>query len=377
MTGIILIGVFAFVLVLLEEYMYARFWNRGLSVSLGFNKASIVCGEEGELFEIIENSKFMPLSILRVKFETDRGLKFEDNIGSSTTDKFYRNDVFSIGMNERVTRTLPFTAAKRGVYSVENLDLIASDIFLSRQYFDTRKTDTTLYVYPKSLKSDEFRQSLKRLNGEILTKRHIIEDPFEFRGIREYQSFDSQKKINWKASAKTGELKVIQNNYTSLKAIRIFVDISDSGVLKKEDSQEACLEACAGLSEFFLSEGMQVSVFCNARDIFTYERLAIPASGGMGQMNTVLMALSRLSLADYTDFANLMEQILNEDTDSFTIFLSLNGYGEFTDILSEYKEKGMDFFWYYITGERTEPEIMPSLKENLSFIHFKDITGNA
>ena len=38
-----------------------------------------------------------------------------------------------------------------------------------------------------------------------------MEDPFEYRGIREYQPYDDMRSVNWKATAKTGDLKVNQN----------------------------------------------------------------------------------------------------------------------------------------------------------------------
>ena len=90
-------------------------------------------------------------------------------------------------------------------------------------------------MYPKPFSHPDFKRSLKQLNGEVLTKRHLLEDPFEYRGIRDYQPQDDLKSINWKATARTGDLKVNQKNYTSQKSVRIFVNLEDTGILKKED----------------------------------------------------------------------------------------------------------------------------------------------
>lgn len=103
----------AFLLFVAQRELYNRLWNRNLKVSLEFEKESIFEGEAGALREIIENRKRLPLSMLKVKFQTSRFLVFEDAEGSRTTDRYYRNDVFQVGGGERITRTLPFTGEKR------------------------------------------------------------------------------------------------------------------------------------------------------------------------------------------------------------------------------------------------------------------------
>lgn len=127
MIRIIGLGLLALILFWLERHIYEKMWNRSLFVSIAFSQQSIREGEEGELMEIIENRKRLPLAILKVKFQTDRHLLFGDTKGSRTTDKFYRNDVFRAGGGERITRHLKFVGGKRGYYTIENVDLVASD----------------------------------------------------------------------------------------------------------------------------------------------------------------------------------------------------------------------------------------------------------
>ena len=101
--------VFALLLYLGQKYVYAKIWQRDLKVSLSFREDGIWEGQESELSEIIENRKRLPLTMLKVKFQTDRHLVFADTKGSRTTDRYYRNDIFQIGRLEKVTErcTLP------------------------------------------------------------------------------------------------------------------------------------------------------------------------------------------------------------------------------------------------------------------------------
>lgn len=364
------IGILAFIILLLEQRIYRKLWSRRLKVFVNFKKQSIFEGEESELMEVVENRKKLPLSMLKVKFQTDRNLLFEVSEGSQTTDKYYRNDVFQIGGGERITRTLVFKGGKRGLYSISTVDLVAADLFLTAQMVDTQKVDAaSLYVYPKPFDSEEFKQSLKQLNGEILTKRHLVEDPFEYRGIREYQPFDDMRSINWKATAKTGDLKVNQKNYTALKSVRIFLNLEDSGVLKKSDCVEAAIQIAAGLCETFLKEGMQTACFCNCMGKDGGECLSIEASSGFGQMTAIYRGLALLDESKVQPFAEAFgRELASDEKGIFTCFVSPNSYDDWMQMMGEYQDKGLDYIWFYPIAGAARPEVLDKLKENVRFV---------
>ncbi|MBD5454576.1 MAG: DUF58 domain-containing protein, partial [Lachnospiraceae bacterium] len=333
MTKIITIGLFAYLLFLLQRKLYGILWQKNLGIRLEFTEISLFEGEKGELLEIIENGKRLPLPMLKVKFQTDRNLQFTDTQNSKVTDFYYRNDIFQVKGRERITRKLEFIAAKRGYYRINNIDLVAADLFLSTEMVESRHTDQYFYVYPAPFVSDEFRQSLQQLNGEILTKRHFMEDPFEYRGIREYQPYDDMRSINWKASAKTGDLKVNQKNYTSLQTIRIFFNIEDNGILKKDEAVEASFRIVAGFAAFFLNQGIRVACYGNGRDVMTGEPLQIEAGAGAGQLQQIYRSLARIDTTkepvDFTEaFAG---RLLEEDSSTITVLVSPNAYSDFTE----------------------------------------------
>ena len=331
---------------------------------LEFTRKSLVEGEKGELLEIIENGKRLPLPMLKVKFQTDRNLRFTDSESSKVTDLYYRNDIFQVKGRERITRKLEFTAAKRGYYRIHNIDLVAADLFLSTEMVESRQTEQYFYVDPAPFASEEFRRSLQQLNGELLTKRHFPEDPFEYRGIREYQPFDDMRSINWKASARTGELKVNQKNYTALQTIRIFFNIEDSGILKKDAEVEASLQITAGLAAFFLNQGIQVACYGNGRDILNGEPLRLEAGAGAGQMQQIYRALARIDTKQKTaDFADCFErELLNAPPGTTTVFVSPNAYDGFLSLLERFRREEPNCIWFYPLS-KTEKHV-PELPEN-------------
>ncbi|MCM1254188.1 MAG: DUF58 domain-containing protein [Clostridium sp.] len=380
MMRIIGLGICAYLLILIQRAIYGRLWAKHLKIRLEFTQTSLFEGEKGELLEIIENGKRLPLPMLKVKFQTDRNLRFTDTLSSKVTDLYYRNDIFQVRGRERITRKLEFIAAKRGYYRIHNIDLVAADLFLSTEMVESRHTDQYFYVYPAPYDSDEFRQSLQQLNGELLTKRHFLEDPFEYRGIREYQPYDDMRSVNWKASAKTGELKVNQKNYTALQTIRIFFNIEDNGVLKKEDALDASFRIVAGLSAFFIKQGVRVACYGNGRDIMHEELLQIEAGAGAGQLQQIYRALARTDTSQKpAGFMQTFEhKLLEEDGESITVFVSPNAYPDFVELINRYQKQDGEYIWFYPTVETAQrgipelSELPGEIKRHIQILHIEN-----
>ena len=367
--------VVALLLYLGQKTIYQKVWHKNLRVRLSFQEEGIWEGQESTLSEIIENQKKLPLTMLKVKFQTDRHLLFADTKGSRTTDKFYRNDIFQIGALEKVTRVLRFTAGRRGYYTIAEADLVASDLFLTAQYPATADIGhSSLYVYPKPFSHPEFRQSLKQLSGQVLTKRHLLEDPFEYRGIREYQPRDDLKSINWKATARTGEFKVNQKNYTAEKSVRIFINLEDTGILKKEDCVEASLQIATALLLLFLEQGMQVAVYCNGVDVIHNEPCILEAGGGIRQREAVLRSFALIDTSKpVRSFSELFSSRLSEASGALmTCIVSPNAYDNFASLILQYHTRHPDMKWFLPYSGTVPPEMEEELRSLITFISLRE-----
>lgn len=371
MIRLVIIGIFFLLLFILQREVYSRLWYRNLHVDIRFEKNHIFQGETSTLAEVIENRKRLPLSMLKVKFKTDRHLIFDSEKGSLTTDQFYRNDIFRIGGGERVTRTLRFMGGRRGYYTIDGASLVASDLLLTSMFLADMPIKAEIYVYPKPCDNEEFRRSLTRLNGEVLASRHLLEDPFEYRGIREYQPFDPMRSVNWKATAKTGDLKVNQKNYTSLKSIRVFFNVQDDGIMKKAECVEETLRIVAGLSTFFLSQGIQVACYGNGVDILTERYVSIEAKAGEGHIDSIYRSLARLDLENPTvNFCETFEEkLFSHAGDTITCFVSPNQYDDYLSLLERFGNAGYEYLWFYPVLGIKDPELPPAVKSCVRVIH--------
>ena len=75
------------------------------------------------------------------------------------------------------------------------------------------------------------------------------------------------------------------------------MNLEDTGILKKEDCVEACLQIATALLLLFLEQGMQVALYCNGIDTISGDPCILEAGGGVRQRNVCLQTLARIDTA--------------------------------------------------------------------------------
>lgn len=300
-----------FLLYILQALYYKKYWMAGLESEIFFQDRTVNEGNTSCLQEIITNRKALPLTTLQVKFSVSRNLKFEEAENTSTTDNNYRNDIFSVMSYEKISRSLPFTATKRGYYQIWGLDLISYDLFHSDKSLVSRDIDTALYVLPKPVPFSELKIPFRKMMGTILTRRSSFEDPFEFRGIRPYQQYDPMKNVNWKASAKAGELMVNVHDYTASQQVTIFLNLADDSSWHYDRLFEGGIRLAASFAEMLLAEGIPVRLISNGIDSMTKKEFTLPAGAGTHHIRAVKEGLARLS--DQSQNLTDLESIISDE----------------------------------------------------------------
>lgn len=292
---VIILGAFLFSF--LMTAVYRRMWNENLDVDVEFTDESVVEGMGSELTETIANRKWMFLPLLQVGFETHKNLRFEQSENVSVSDLCYKRDIFSVGGYQKVTRTIPFFCSKRGYYEIESVDLITRSPLLTEKYHKSAKQNTYMYVYPRLIENAFLDISFQKIMGEIRAQKNIYEDPFEFRGIREYQPTDPMSKINWKASAKSEEWMVNLYGSTNAQDITIFLDLEDETAWKYDDIHEEQIRLASTLAARFADVGIPVGLITNGKDIKIDEILRLESGTGKQQFLNINRGLSRIDLS--------------------------------------------------------------------------------
>lgn len=362
---VLLIAFLAGAMYLLQKYLYKKFWNKGVSVVLSFEEEMVEAGEKAALLEVVENRKWLPLATLKVKFQCSSNLKFADTDNSTVTDLYYRNDLFSIMPYQRITRTHRLDCPQRGYYGIYGIDLVGADLFFSIEMYTHRDSGTRIYVLPAQINSPLLESAMKKISGEAAVRRYEIEDPFTHRGIREYEPYDEMKAINWKATAKTGELKVNIHEHTAVKSVRIFMNLEDNNILRREELLEMSISICARLVRELAEQGIQLEVYANAADCITGQALALENISGPEALSGVYKSLARLDLKQKTvDFRETFYEKLFVKSALYTVFISPNRHEEFQEILVSYKEKE-DFCWICPAKNREDGDVKAELKASV------------
>jgi hypothetical protein len=261
-----------FVLWILQNMLFQKYWKRGLSVSLHFQDPYIFEGETSAVKEIVTNDKLLPLAAVSVRISMNRNLSFlsDASENSDVSDQTYKRDIFSLLFHQQITRTLPLLGKKRGFYRIGEADVTAYDFFFQQSYYTHFPQDTHLFVYPKPVDIRRIRLISQAISGSILTRNRLHPDPFEFCGIREYRHEDPMNRINWKASARTGELMVNQFDSTTDYSITIFLDLEDPYILKYEPLTEESVRIAASLAAYLIRHRMPVRLVSNGDDLLPH-----------------------------------------------------------------------------------------------------------
>ncbi len=264
MIAVLLVGVL--LMLFLYKLIYRRLWEKDLAVDLSFAQSYVYAGESAQLKEKIENYKRMPVAPLEVRFRIKRGIHFQETDNTSVSDYVYKRDIYALLGRQRIIRTLQMECDKRGVYDIEDVSMVTYSLLHEDTYRKKADTDAKIYVYAKRTNVEDVLRAGENLMGEQESDKKYLEDPFAFASIRDYTMQDPMKSINWKASAKTGDLMV--NTFTSMKneKMMIYLDVEDSGILKKEHLVEESISIAATLFQKLMSKGMEAGIAINLRD---------------------------------------------------------------------------------------------------------------
>ena len=341
---IVIAVVIAAIIYVLQDRLYSKLWDRELKAEIYFGRPYVECGERAKLFEVISNEKRLPLPILHVKFSAPRSFVFDDVVNASVTDFYYRNDIFSVMGGQRITRTLEFKTEKRGYYIIENINLTAKNLFMTGTFAKTVHPMAGFYVFPQKHNDIKFNVLMKHIMGDIETRLHIVEDPYTFRGIREYSNQDTMNRINWKASAKTGNLKVNMYNQTSYCKVKIMLNLDTNIMLKADYIKELSIELASSTAKKLIDKAMPVMLITNGMDVSGQELDVYSEGASESHLITIDKQLACISgNLNVEHFIELVDAELKKNEDD-TAYIIISSYhkSNLMERLDKMKARGMN-----------------------------------
>jgi uncharacterized protein (DUF58 family) len=163
-----------------------------------------------------------------------------------------------------------------------------------------------IIVYPRVEPADEFFEVLPMITGEFETFVRGRGDDLYL--IREYMPEDSARHVDWKATAKSGSLKVREFSREDERKLRIVFDNPGSGIVS-EKAYEDAVALAASLSWHFAGENTEVSF----------------VSQGYSGEPDIYRFLAHLAVAQPQSLPSLIEGL--QPSDDYNIILTTRARG--------------------------------------------------
>ncbi len=356
------------VLVGVELLIYRHHGMDDLSLDVQFSKPVAEFGEVIEVIETAQNNKKMPLPFLILKFEAPTALVFLDMTNTSASDYLYREDMLTMKPFSRHTRRIKVRCTKRGYFSFARVIVSSSDLLLLEKFHLEFDNQATITILPEIINTRELLTLLSVTFSDIQQRRTLLTDPFAFSGIREYQSWDPMKSINWTATARAGEFMVNENASTSTRQVTIFLNLEYYNAKKSDSLLEKSISMVYSYMIRLIQAGITCALFTNGKDVLTDMPVSCEMSSSQSQIRLCGESLARIDRKKgVVSFSDLLEtSISRTSADDCTLIVSPRWDTPVRSALRQLKQRRPSMFWllpYYKTGAK--PAIEQELSENL------------
>jgi len=338
---VIFIGLFLLAVLGLQTLAYRRLWDRGLEFKVRFSAKEAYEGDVLYLRQEVSNKKYLPMPWVHTHVLLHTALVCLDKEGNMLGQGGKGSELYSLMAYTAIRKRQNFRCAKRGVYTISEGRLRASDLLYFQDLQKSVSLKDTLTVFPKTLENSlELDLIFKQLDSSIAVQKITNPDPFEFRGIREYQLTDPLKSINHKASAVAQDLMVNIYAPTVSQRITLVLNLDSPGSWMNHDVYEDAIRLVATIAERYILQGASCSFVTNGRDCVTGLQLSVYGGTSDGHLYRINETLARVSLSYQV---KPMTELMTEMNDREEVYVFVSPYkGEdFVAALEEMWERGI------------------------------------
>ncbi|TMW71836.1 DUF58 domain-containing protein [Alteribacter natronophilus] len=327
------LGVFIILFILINR-LYLRYLSANLTVPYEHQVIRLFPGEDGFLSIPFTNKSRLPL----VNGTWGCHLyDHEEALGKSKDDGHIPADPSSYKLNLSIpARTarrfnVPVTAVKRGAVQVRSIEAVIYDpfrlSFVRMRYQGPFHADAVVYPEPSSVPS--LRTFHLQEKGHHSRPYSLYEDTTMPRGTRPYGSTDPFNRLNWKATARTGEIQTKVYEQVTLSKWTLVLNIRDDAATSRTLADlESVLSQAAFAIRFALKHGIRFDLFINVRLPGAGMGLSLQADEGRKHAMRALEILARLRHGQITiDDNRFMQRVVRSGTGAPTTFIHFGTYG--------------------------------------------------
>lgn len=327
-------------------FVFSSFGLKKIKYHRYFDKRFVFEGESVSMIEEISNNKILPVPWLKVESKIDENLLFgsgSENL--KVRHKSLHESVFMLYPFTRIKRIHHVVCAKRGEYNLENVYLSSGSLLGgSGERTVISHSESSLVVYPKIQNVRDLPLKHHNIFGQILMKRWIIRDPFYIAGTNEYTFSEPLNMINWKATARTGALRVHNLDFSSEHKIMLLMNVDLEQDQWTTPADLEIVELLIGISASFvyqaLKMGIETGYATNASCRFNEEIPSVDPKSGNEQLHTILQCMSRIRARRFVTFHTFLKNISEKNEKYDYLILSWYDSREIRRYIDVIEKKG-------------------------------------
>lgn len=203
-------------------------------------------------------------------------------------------------------------ARKRGCYPIGPLSVSTGDILGLRDSLQAVLEAEHLVVYPKIVSLNSLKIPSQSPQGTLRHSLPLFEDPARTFGKRGYVTGDSLRRVDWKATASTGQfqVKVFEPSIALETCIVLNLNAEDYYYRSRIDSSELAIVIAASIANWITENKQMVGLMVNGRDPLMGDGhpQPIPPHKGKRHLMRLLETLARIDSTDRSALAPLLQK---------------------------------------------------------------------
>ncbi|MBR4039500.1 MAG: DUF58 domain-containing protein [Clostridia bacterium] len=289
---------------------------RGLGCTRAFSKSAYFEGDEGEMIEIVRNDRAMIIPWLRVESGVSPYIRFGRQENLHTQSQSHTCSLFTLMPYQQICRRHRVTFLRRGAYNLGNASLTAGDLFGLFEAHREQTMDVPVLVYPRLLDETAMPASLSLMVSQSVSRRHLLQDPFLFRGIRPYQAGDPVRDIHWPATARTNDVQLRLHDPSAQCRLLVVLNMQlkdaqwgERLMDYEQDRIEYGISMAATLCMQALDQGLPTGFAANMPIGEDATGAFIAPQSGEAARETLLRAFARLRIVRTHSFTTFLGQL--------------------------------------------------------------------
>jgi uncharacterized protein (DUF58 family) len=263
-----------------------------------------------------------------------------------------------LGWYHRVKRIYPVRCLKRGHFAFGPARIQTGDYF--RFHVREMEVEEPLYltVYPRIVPLSRLGIRSRDPFGDLRLRRHLFQDPVRVSSVRDYAPGDPMRRINWKASARVGQLQTKVFETTTSMDLAVFFDVRTvRHPFWGEVTQllETGAMAAASIASHLVEKGYRVGLYVNHPFSDSGRLIRLPPSGQPEQLQHILEALAMVGQTESVAIDKFVRQEAgNLPWVSTLVVVTAVPTAALLDTLSGFYRKGRPVALVVVGGEGPE-----------------------